>query len=351
MALFRRTKAPAIDPNVGTWGFWRWWGAEGADQLAAWVAGSPTPGEGAAVTERLTRRVAGVDPRLTWSIAPGVNAQYRLIVSANGNPELLFIARRWLRRAPDASTLWEYGDQRPAVPQLVGHSIDVDGLEVSLDEITATWARRGDWLDVRLHHPLFADQLDEINTQIATQVLDAIVGERDADLWIGRVSHPRDGQPATAPVEGIRAAVRDLRTESTDEVGKPIWTTFSGMSNGRRVTAAALVKLSPALAPQLDFHVNVVVPFVDLNEAGEPSDRALGQLNAMIAGLEERLGRSALLVAHETARGSRTLHFYIDSMTTAAEQIKAAFVEWRQGKVKSDSTADPHWSIVGHLRR
>ena len=350
MALFRRAKAPAIDPNVGTWGFWRWWTAEGADQMAAWLD-SPGQEAGSAITERLTRRVAGVDPRLTWSLAPGVNAKHRLIVSANGNPELLFIARRWLRRAPDASRLWEYADQRPAVAQLVGHTIDVDGIEVSLDDITATWARRGDWLDVRLHHPLFAGHLDEINARIAAHVLDAVVGERDADLWVGRVTHPRDGQPAAAPVEGIRAAVRDLRTELTDHVGKPIWTTFSGMSNGRPVTAAALVKLTPALAPQLDFHVNVVVPFVDLNTVGEPSEMALRQLNALVAALEDRLGRSTLLVAHETARGHRTLHFYVDSMTSAGEQIKAAFVEWRQGKVKSDATADPHWSIVGHLRR
>ena len=350
MALFRRAKAPAIDPNVGTWGFWRWWTAEGADQMAA-LLDSPGQEAGSAITERLTRRVAGVDPRLTWSLAPGVNAKHRLIVSANGNPELLFIARRWLRRAPDASRLWEYADQRPAVAQLVGHTIDVDGIEVSLDDITATWARRGDWLDVRLHHPLFAGHLDEINARIAAHVLDAVVGERDANLWVGRVTHPRDGQPAAAPVEGIRAAVRDLRTELTDHVGKPIWTTFSGMSNGRPVTAAALVKLTPALAPQLDFHVNVVVPFVDLNTVGEPSEMALSQLNALVAGLEDRLGRSTLLVAHETARGHRTLHFYIDSMTSAGEQIKAAFVEWRQGKVKSDATADPHWSIVGHLRR
>ena len=82
-----------------------------------------------------------------------------------------------------------------------------------------------------------------------------------------------------------------------------------------------------------------------------PAQAALAALNQIVNECEERLGRSTLLVAHETARGTRTLHFYVDSLTTAAEQIKASFVVWRQGKVKSASTADAHWSIVGHLRR
>ncbi len=349
MALFRRTKMPVVDPNVGTWGFWKWWNAEGADQLA-----EALDEEGADATsakERLARRVAEIDPRLTWSIHPGTKANHRLVVSANGNPEMLFIARRWLRRAADPTTSWEYGDQRPAVRQLVGHSIDVDGIEVDLDECTVSWARRGDWLDVRLHHPVFAGQLDEINTRIAKQILESAVGERDAGLWIGRVAYPRDGAPLVAPLDAVRAAVRDLRAELTDEVGKPRWVTFSGMSNGRRVTAAALAKPMPTLAPQLDRHVGVVVPFIDLTDGGEPSPAALAVLDDIVSGLEEALGRSALLVAHETARGTRTLHFYVDSLTTAGEQIKASFVTWRQGKVKSQVAADPYWSIIGHLRR
>ncbi len=347
MALFRRDKAPVIDPDVGMWGFWKWWQSEGAEQLAQSLAG----GDGQGVEERMSRRVAGIDPRLTWSVSPGNPAKHRLIVSANGSTDLLLLARRWLRRAPEDSRTWEYADRRPAVAELTGLVLDVDGMAIDVDDVTASWARRGDWLDVRLHHPAFAGQLDEINARIATQVLDAVVGERDADLWIGRVTQPRDGEPGAAPVFAVRRIVADLRAELTDDVGKPIWTTFSGQANGRPVTAAALVKPLPALAPQLDHHVRVVVPFVDLNEVGEPSATALAALDQVIDGLESRLGRSALLVAHETMRGHRTLHFYVDSATSAGEQVKAAFVVWRQGKVKSTSTGDARWSIIGHLRR
>jgi Family of unknown function (DUF695) len=347
MALLRRSRAPVIDPHVGTWAFWRWWQAEGAEQMAASLAG----GDGAGVEERLTRRVAGIAPALSWSVADGVRARYRLVVSANGNPDLLFVARRWLRKAPEDSEHWEYGDRRPAVTELTGLVLDIDGIAVDIDDVTAAWARRGDWLDVRLHHPVFVDQLDEINARIADHVLDAVVGELDADLWIGRVAHPRDGEPAAAPVFVVRRIVADLKAELTDEIGKPTWTSFSGLSNGRRVTASALVKPVPVLAPQLDHHVRVAVPFADLDEAGEPSRAALAALEEIVVGLESRLGRSALLVAHETARATRTLHFYVDSLTSASEQIKAAFAGWRQGKVKSASAADPHWSVVGHLRR
>jgi hypothetical protein len=347
MALFRRSKAPEIDPELGTWGFWKWWQAEGAAQLAESLDG----GDGEGVEERLTRRIAGIDPRLTWSVAPGASARHRLIVSANGNSDLLLLARRWLRRAPGDTRTWEYADRRPAVAELTGLILDVDGLAIDIDDVTASWRRRGDWLDIRLHHPAFADQLDEINTRIATSVLEAVVGERDAHLWIGRVTHPRDGGPGAAPVFAVRRVVADLRDEMTDDVGKPVWTSFSGMANGRPVTAAALVKPMPVLAPQLDHHLRVVVPFVDLNEVGAPSVAATAALDEMVRGLEGRLGRSALLVAHETARGVRTLHFYVDSLTTAGEQIKASFVLWRQGKVKCTTTADVHWSIIGHLRR
>lgn len=347
MALFRRSKVPEIDPEIGTWGFWKWWKAEGAELLAASLAG----GDGQGVEEKLTRRIAGIDPRLTWSVAPGSPATHRLIVSANGNSDLLLLARRWLRRAPEDTRTWEYADRRPAVAELTGLILDVDGLSVDIDEVTASWARRGDWLDVRLHHPAFAGQLDEINARIASAVIEAVVGERDAHLWIGRVSHPRDGAPGSAPLFALRRIVADLRDELTDDVGKPVWTSFSGMANGRPVTAAALVKPMPVLAPQLDHHVRVIVPFVDLNEIGAPSDQALEALDQIVTGLEDRLGRSALLVAHETARGTRTLHFYVDSLTTAGEQIKATFVPWRQGKVKSNTTPDVHWSIIGHLRR
>ena len=75
---------------------------------------------------------------------------------------------------------------------------------------------------------------------------------------------------------------RSIKAEFTDEIGKPVWTSFSGLSNGRRVTASALVKLTPVLAPQLDHHLRVVVPFIDLDVAGEPSVAALAALNQIV---------------------------------------------------------------------
>lgn len=347
MPLFRRTKVAAIDPNVGSWAFWRWWQAEGATQMAASLAGE----NGGGVQQQLTARVAEIDPRLTWSVAPGVRAKHRLVVSGNGDPNVLLTARRWLRKAAEEDRVWEYGDQRPAMENVAGLTLSVDGLAIEPDDVTVVWARRGYWVDVRMHHPLFAEQPEVIRTSIATQVLDAVLGERDADLWIGRVASPPDGTALKAPAFAIRQVVAEVKGEFTDEIGKPVWTSFSGLSNGRRVTASALVKLTPVLAPQLDHHLRIVVPFIDLDVAGEPSTAALAALNAIVDDCESRLGRSALLVAYETARGTRTLHFYVDSMTTAAEHIKAAFVAWRQGKVKSSVTGDAHWSIVGHLRR
>jgi hypothetical protein len=225
MPLFRRNKVPAIDPNVGTWGFWRWWQAEGAAQLAESLAGE----NGGGVEQHLTSRVAGIDPRLSWSVSPGARAEHRLVVSGNGDPNVLLTARRWLRKAVEEDRVWEDGDQRPAMENVAGLTLSVDGLDIEPDDVTIAWARRGYWVDVRMHHPLFSEQPEMIRASISTQVLDAVLGERDADLWVGRVSHPPDGEALAAPAFAIRQVVAEHKAEFTDEIGKPVWTSFSGL--------------------------------------------------------------------------------------------------------------------------
>ncbi|MGL5809304.1 MAG: DUF695 domain-containing protein [Nocardioides sp.] len=346
MVLFRRrARSTAVDPSIGMWGFWKWWQASGRQEVAAEVSRSVT---GTAHAE-LARRAARIDPLLRWGIVSGLSSRYRLVVSAGGSPERLFLARRWLRKAPASDPVWEYGDRLPAVTNLAGHTVTGDGFAIALDDVTVTTNRRRDWIDVHLHYPGMDSHPPELRARVADRVVDAVVGELDADLFVGRMGYL--GSPGTTMAAILRPAVAALRDELCDDAGKPLWTTFSGQANGRPVTAAALVKLTPVIAPQLDHHAGVHVPFVDLAGGGEPSPNALARLEELIRALEERLGRSSLLVAHETARGTRTLHFYVDSTTTAGERIAAAFLGWRQGRVRTTSAADPLWSIVGHLRR
>ena len=213
MALFRRNKVAATDPNVGTWGFWRWWQAEGAAQLADSLAGEDLAG----VKQKITSRVAGIDPRLTWSVAPGVRAKHRLVVSGNGDPNVLLTARRWLRKAPEEDRVWEYRDQRPAMENVAGLTLSVDGLAIEPDEVTVAWAKRGYWVDVRVHHPLFGQQPDVIRIQHLH------AGSRCRLGGAGRRPVDRPGRIATRRIgfEGARLRRATSRSRTEGRVHRP----------------------------------------------------------------------------------------------------------------------------------
>ena len=53
----------------------------------------------------------------------------------------------------------------------------------------------------------------------------------------------------------------------------------------------------------------------------------------------------------ESAAGVRVMHFYVDSTTPAAEQIRAATSGWDQGKVVVTVEDDPAWEGVSRFRQ
>jgi hypothetical protein len=56
------------------------------------------------------------------------------------------------------------------------------------------------------------------------------------------------------------------------------------------------------------------------------------------------------VVAHETARGRRTLHLYIDGLTRAADVAKRLLPQWREAKATMATSFDPAWDAISHLR-
>ncbi len=347
MGLFRR-KEPPPPTTSGSRQFWEWWAAEGAATVGAAIAEARVP----EVVDELSTRVKAIHPALAWEVGPGQSSAHRLTVTAEGDPQGRGSARRWLRRAPESDATWEYADLRAAVPDVLGMELSLDGQTIAAAATQVAWTRRRNHLDVALHHPSYAGLGDAARTQATFLLLDAALGERDTTLWLGRIS------PAVHAVAGeqrgdlsqLRAAVAALRDELTDDDGGPTWVVMSGENPLGRTLATAMVPLHPLMAPHLDSRLSVTVQYADVGPDGFPSPTGLQALRQLEEAISARLGDAGMLVAHETTQGKRTLHYYLDSATTAADHAKAVAGGWRQGKVSFQLVSDPLWGAVSHMR-
>ena len=186
--------------------------------------------------------------------------------------------------------------------------------------------------------------------QVAFLALDAALGEDDVEAWVGEIT------PSTEPpldgfgLAALRGVVRDLRDDNTDDDGTPNWVIMEAHGVDGPVMALAQVPLSPTTAPTFDTHVAVLVPYTDLTEQGYPGPGSLGPLRALEEHLTERIEGSGRIVAHQSHRGMRVLHIYVDSTTPAVEQMRAAVEAWEQGRIRVQVTPDPGWHNVAHLR-
>jgi hypothetical protein len=62
------------------------------------------------------------------------------------------------------------------------------------------------------------------------------------------------------------------------------------------------------------------------------------------------LGDDGDLLAHETTRGRRTMHFYVDGVSGVAGRIDEQVRSWREGQTSIQKTYDPSLEGVAHLR-
>jgi hypothetical protein len=346
MGLFRRKQQSV--PTGGAREFWEWWTASGAASVAQ------AHGEGRLddVVAELSPRVKAVHSALAWEIAAGEGSRLCLVVTAEGDPHVRRYARRWLRRAPAADDSWEYADLRAPVAEPLEASLTVGEVELAAAEAMVAWTRRRNRLDVRLFHPGFA-ALDDRQRNLATSLLlDQTLGELDVSLWLGRIApgvEPPAGQPQGNLLD-FSQAVTALREELTAEDGGPTWVQMSGETPQGQLTAVARVPLDQAIAPHLDDHVALAVGIADIDYTGFPSPTGLRELRVLEDAIAANLGASGMLVAHETSRGKRTFHYYVDSTTTAADYVKKVAGTWRQGKVTVKVVTDPPWASVSHMR-
>jgi hypothetical protein len=118
---------------------------------------------------------------------------------------------------------------------------------------------------------------------------------------------------------------------------------------GWPVMACARPPLVPVRFPRFDTHLAVTLTYRVANDGGLPVDGSLQALRRIEDRLTDALAGTGTLLAHETGHGVRTLHYYVDPTTDAAERIRTRLPEWREGPADLAQSYDPGLRHVRHL--
>lgn len=344
MGLFgRKPQQRTVDAQrAAIAAFWSWWA-----QNAQPIADSIPVGQLDRFIKPMSARVHAIDPHLAWEFGAGISSQHQLTVTAEGDPELRRIARRWLREAPPSDEVWSFHDLRQASGLDV--TLQLNDTSLLLSEITVTAIPVGSGLTVTVHHPVFADLSTAMQAQISALALDAALGEEAVELWIGAIEHTATATSQAIRLSELPEALAEVITEFMPD-GEMAWTMLRGTGPRGIVQVLCLTRLVSIQSPDFDQHVAITVPFTDIIDDGLAGSAALDELQAFTTHLDDIVRGSGKLVAEETSGGVRILHYYVDSTTPAAEQLQVATRGWRQGAIDIVTALDPAWDEVAAFR-
>lgn len=323
--------------------FWSWWRSGGGQRITrSLVRGRTREVDGAVDT-----LIADIDPRLSWRIDPTIAGLHRLTVTAKGHSELRCVARRWLLAAPEGDPDWRFGDLLGPIDE---PSIRFEGVEVELED---TWVRlfgTDTAFRAAVSHPLMAGFEVPDRSRLARALLDAACGEAAVEHWISQVTATEVVSEDAVELPEVAVALVELSIDNMSAELEPAWRVLQGRLDGEQMVAMARVPLVPLVRPECDQHVQLDVPYADDSSSGYPGPESLPQLQDFEDRLSALVADHAECVAAETIPGMRRLHFYVDSLSTAAMQLADAAASWEQGTVEISSSLDPLWREVAHLR-
>jgi hypothetical protein len=353
MSLFARKQPepPRRDPDAehrAIGDFWAWWRAAGAAETAASIEARDSH----RMIPVLTGRVEPIAPGLAWGLAPGTRSEHVLIVTAEGNPDLRAAAHRWLEAAPASDGLWDYAAARPADPNPADVVIGVAGVQVDVASATVAITETRSTLDVSVHHPALAALPHTPRMTGTFLLLDHVLGENAVETWIGVIEGAQRPLAEAVPLLDLPDRVGDLVAACTTADGEPAW----GVAQikgpmGSIILVSAQVPLKAATGPRFDTHVSVALDFrTPAIGNGLPEQPTLDALRAYEDRLVWLLGDDGRIVAHKTHAGRRTISFYVDGTTDAAERLRVAAASWSLGKQKVKAWYDPSWEQVAELR-
>lgn len=323
--------------------FWAWWPTIRQAVLDAIATGEFEP-----ITPQISKRVAAIHKDLTWEFSKGTTATHALVVSPGGDPALRAVVARWGALAPAADPEWEFHTARQPDHGTLSASIEIAGAKLDLSQLRFAFSHDEDSvaIDVIGYHPMFRKLPEPVRGQITFLALDWLLGEQGVELWIGGVDFSADEPPGARDPLDLAAAVDALSEEHRD----PCWVVFSAEIGGAPATGIAQRPLRSVRWPRFDTHVAVTLPYAGDDGTGLPTEEALEALRAFEDGpLEGALHGNGELVAQETTGGRRTLHYYVDGASAAADALRAAAAGWTSGRPKLKQRHDPAFEGVAHL--
>jgi hypothetical protein len=337
MSLFRRSTPPVGQPAAIA-EFWTWWKSV-RDEVAAGISGEPVH------VDEINRRVATIASDLQWELTPGIDSQHALVVTAAGDSELRATAARWLAGAPDADEVWSYRSARIADPKVFSATLELGDTNLELAGMTFAYEVHKDHhrVDVRAHHPSFAEIPDGVRAQVTFLCLDWLLGETEVETWIGAVEWSDTALADAGPPELLAAAVAEVAA------GGDSWALLRGSKDGKPLMAMVNLPLRPARWPRFDTHVAVVLPYRAYNDGEFPIEGSLAALREIEDSIQDVLGSDGALVAHQSGSRRRTLHYYVDGETDLSRRLAEASRQWPEGKAVALSVVDPTMRQVSHL--
>lgn len=339
----RRARVEPPSSHEATEAFWAWWRDGAARSIAARFDSRAVDG----LAEEMAPRISAIDPRLAWEFGAGRTSRHQLTVTAEGDPAVRAIARRWLRSAPAADATWSFHDMRQ--PSTVASVITLQDAQVSLADVRVAARPSATGVDVAVFHPLVADLPPRQGQHLTFLILDSALGEEVVELWVDEITTSTQEPDGARPLAELPNVLDMIARDGMPE-GEMGWTLLRGRGPEGPILATTLRRLSSVLAPELDQHVRVDVPYADRTTEGFPGPDSLDALRALEDHVAEIVGTSGRLVAIESSAGIRTLHFYVDATTPTAAQVHAATRGWTQGEPRVTAATDPGWRAVQHLR-
>ncbi|MBT2547207.1 DUF695 domain-containing protein [Arthrobacter sp. ISL-65] len=320
--------------------FWRWWSSEGAGHLS----GAVTTGEYRDLPDTLDAMVKAIGPRLGWETGPGIHARHQFCVSGGGDPGLRVLAERWRRAAPPPTPTWEFTGARRRQPGMLAVTLEVAGtsIHLGLSRVSVTLDEERAQAKVRLHHPVFTRLTPGYQHQVASMLLDWLLGEDDVQRWIGSITAAETERPDSLPATALPEIIEAM----TARHAYTGWTLKdAGISPGPRTIIRALRPLRWIDHPLLDLHTAIQIGYPQTRPDGLPDYDEAIDLHQLEEDLRAALGPRGLLVATQTLNGRRILHYYTDSEDQNGRDMIDRFAETRP-EIEVNHTHDPGWTLI-----
>ena len=318
--------------------FWRWWADDGEELLTH----ATRAGDFDAYVDVMTRRVQAIARGLEWETRTGTDAEHTLCISSGGDASLRPVAERWYRASPPPGPRWDFVPARSAKPDMLESTITYRGRTFDLrrTRVHAAVTHAGDGFIVSVYNPGFTGQWDD-EYGLCVLLLEWLLGEDDVERWVRRVDCIVHDVVDSIPAADLPARVADLART----LPAPDWLLMQGtLGAGHPILVRVRRPLRWIDHPRFDLHTALRVPF-DADEQGLPRPAAFDALNDLEDALVTALGIRGMLVAAETSRGVRTLHFYSDSEDQNGRDVLDAAAREQRG-VTARHTLDPGWRKV-----